>query len=181
MHPKYEFEFCFSKLWKICKRLFSQNCTKSVANYLLVIHFEKSITENQAEDVLTVRARFMVCTRFTTCFQPIRSEQIFHGYYYSRGKKTWSYCVLAGLFRLRRHKRKRMLKNVFTSSKTRKHCFVNPLFYYIFSIPKQSDQWSKVWKDFIVKGKPYETEEYKSKVPMFWSASLLGIKFLYSN
>ena len=45
----------------------------------------------------------------------------------------------------------------------------------------QSDQWSKVWKDFIVKWKPYETEEYKSKVPMFWSAFLLGIKFLYSN
>ena len=171
MHPKCGFEFCFSKLWKICKCLFSQNCSRTVAYYLLVIHFKKSITENQADEILTVRALFIVCTRFTTFpsfyikkgnyFQPIRSEQFFHVYYYSRGKKTWSYSVLGGLFSLRRYKKKRTLKNVFTSSKTRKHCLVNPSFYYIFSIPKQSDQWSKVWKDFIVKGKPYETEEYE--------------------
>ena len=59
-------QILLSKLWKICKCLFSQNCTRSVAYYLLVIHFKKSITENQAEEILTVCALFIVCTRFTT-------------------------------------------------------------------------------------------------------------------
>ena len=35
-------------------------------------------------------------------------------------------------------------------------------FIVFFPIPKQSYQWSEVWKDFIVKGWNYETEEYKS-------------------
>ena len=85
------------------------------------------------------------------------------------------------LFVFRRHKKKRTLKNLFTWSKSRRHRLVKPSFYYIFSIPKQRYQWSKVWKDFILNGWPYETEEYKFKVSMFWSVSLLGIKFLYSN
>ena len=52
---------------------------------------------------------------------------------------------------IRRHK-KRTLKNVFTWSRSRRHHLVYPSFYYIFPMPKQSYQWGKVWKDFIVKG-----------------------------
>ena len=104
------------------------------------------MTENQTDDILTVHAQFVICTRFTalltfyikkcTRCQSIRRAKFFRVSYYSLGRMT-----------LRRHKKKQTLKKVFTSPKSRRRRLVNTSFYYLFSIPKQSDQQSKVRKD----------------------------------
>ena len=78
---------------------------RKVLLYLGNYSLEKSITENQADDILTVHTQFVICTRFTalltfyikkcTRFQSIRRAKFFRVSYYSRGRMTF-----------RRHKKK---------------------------------------------------------------------------
>ena len=95
--------FIFTKLLENC-------CLLLASNSLQKKHYRKSSRQNfdTARTVYSLHSFYnvsLVLHKKGNCFQPIRSEQFFHVYYYSRGKKTWSYSVLGGLFSLRRYKK----------------------------------------------------------------------------